>query len=164
MNANTVKISAVAFLPAVATMIFVQACGGGGDARAQSAADPIEGVWEAAVTQRDCTTNATIATFRSVQALHRGGTLSDTNGSPTTSRGPGFGVWSRNNDGTYTVKFRFFRYAADGSLAGVNVVTATYALSADGNKYDAAPKTEVRDLTGNVLQTVCVVAAGTRFN
>ena len=55
MNRHQIKIAAASVLPAVATMLFVQACGGGGDAVAQSAPDPLEGVWEAVVTQKDCT-------------------------------------------------------------------------------------------------------------
>jgi len=75
MNRIQLKIAAASLLPAVATMLFVQACGGGGDAVAQTAPDPMEGVWEAVVTQRDCATNAVIATFKGAQAMHRGGTL-----------------------------------------------------------------------------------------
>jgi hypothetical protein len=75
---NRFKICGAALLPSVATMLFVQACSGSGDAMAQQATDPLEGVWEAVVTLRDCTTDATLGTFRGAQAVHRGGTLSDT--------------------------------------------------------------------------------------
>jgi len=164
MNRTQTKFAAAALLPSVATMLFVQACGGGGDAMAQSAADPMEGVWEAVVTQRDCTSNAAIANFRAAEVMHRGGTLTDTNAGAPSSRGPGFGVWSKNADGTYAVKFRFYRYNADGSLAGSNVLTATRTLSADANAYNGVTRNEVRDATGAVLQTVCVSDVGTRFN
>jgi carbamate kinase len=61
------RVAAAAVLPAVATMLFVQACGGGGFAVAADPPDPIEGVWEATVTQRDCTTSAALATMVSAR-------------------------------------------------------------------------------------------------
>ncbi len=164
MNRYQFKICSAAFLPSVATMLFVQACGGGGDALAQQAADPHEGVWEAVVTARDCTTNATLGTFRGSQVIHRGGTLSDTNASPPATRGPGFGIWSRNSDGTYAVKFRFYRYNADGTLAGTTVVTSKRTVSADSNSYTGDTRGEVRDVAGAVLSQTCVTDAGTRFS
>ena len=164
MNRMEFRIAAASFLPAVATMLFVQACGGGGNAVAQTAADPIEGVWEAVVTQHDCTTNATIATFKGAQVLHRGGTLDDTGAGAPSSRGPGIGLWSKNADGTYAVKFRYYRFNADGTLAGSNVVTSTRTLSADANGYTGVTRNEVRDVTGATLTTVCVNDVATRFN
>ena len=164
MHATRFKIAAASVAPAFATLLFVQACGGGGDAQAQASADPIEGVWEAVATVRDCTSNATLATFRGAQVLHRGGTLSDTNGAATTTRGPGFGHWKRNDDGTYAVKFRFYRYNPDGTLAGSNVVSATRTLSPDANSYTATTRGEVRDMAGAVLSVTCVTDVGTRFS
>jgi hypothetical protein len=49
MHASTLRVAALAFLPSVATMLFVQACSGSGPAFAQDAADPMEGVRENAV-------------------------------------------------------------------------------------------------------------------
>lgn len=164
MNLQRLKIASAALAPAVATMLFVQACGGSGDATAQSTSDPIEGVWEAVATLRDCNSQAALASFRGSQVLHRGGTLGDTNGAAPGTRGPGFGLWSRNADGTYAIRFRFFRYNSDGSLAGSNVVSSTRTLSGDGSRYEAVTRAEVRDLAGTVLQTTCVTDVGTRFN
>lgn len=158
------KFYSAALLPSVATMLFVQACGGGGDAQAQQAADPHEGVWEAVITARDCTTNATLGTFRGAQVVHRGGTLTDTNASAPATRGPGFGIWSRNADGTYAVKFRFYRYNPDGTLAGTTVVTSKRTVSSDGNGYTGDTRSEVRDVVGAVLSQTCVADVGTRFS
>jgi hypothetical protein len=163
MNRHPFKIYGAALLPSVATMLFVQACGGGSAAIAQQAGDPYEGVWDAVVTARDCSTNAVVGTFRGSQVIHRGGTLSDTNASPPATRGPGFGVWSRNGDGTYAVRFRYYRYNADGSLAGTAVVTSKRTLSADGNAYTGETRGEARDPSGVVIGQSCVVDVGTRF-
>lgn len=163
MNLFQLKVCSAALLPSVATMLFVQACGGSNDAQAQQAADPYEGVWEAVATQRDCTTNATLGTFRGAQVVHRGGTLSDTNASAPGTRGPGFGLWSRNADGTYAVRFRFYRYNSDGTLAGTTVVTSKRTLAADGKGYTGDTRSEVRDVAGAVLSQSCVADVGTRF-
>lgn len=164
MNRHQYKICGAALLPSVATMLFVQACGGGSAAVAQQAGDPYEGVWEAVVTARDCTTSAVLGTFRGAQAIHRGGTLSDTNASAPTTRGPGFGVWTRNGDGTYAVRSRFYRYNADGSLAGSTVVTSKRTLLADGDVYSGDTRSDVRDIAGTVVAQTCVVDVGTRFS
>ena len=164
MNRELAKSCALALVPSIVTLLLVQACGGSSDAVAQSAAaDPAEGVWETVATVRNCTTNEAITTFRGSQVMHRGGTLSDTHAGAPSTRGPGWGVWSRNADGTYAVKFRFYRFNTDGSLAGTNVVSSTRTLSADGKGYTAVTRGEVRDTSGNVLQTTCVTDVGTRF-
>lgn len=167
MNRDLMKSGALALLPSVAMLLFVQACGGSSDAVAQAqpapATDPIEGVWEAVVTQRDCATSAALATFRGAQVMHRGGTLTDTNAGAPSSRGPGFGVWSRSPDGTYAVKFRFYRYNSDGTLAGTNVVSTVRTLSEDSNSYTGVTRNQVLDVNGTVLSTLCVTDVGTRF-
>ena len=163
MNIRTLKISAATLLPAVVTMLVVQACGGGGNAVAQTAADPLEGIWDTVGMQRDCTSNAVIATFRASQAVHRGGTLTGINSGAPGTQGPSVGLWSKNTDGSYAIKFRFYRFNADGSPAGSNVVTSTRTLGVDGNTYSGTTRNEVRDAAGGVLQTLCVTDTATRF-
>lgn len=163
MNAQQMKYGSLFLVPAMAAMLVVQACGGGGAAHAEDQADPYEGLWDAEVTQRHCTTGAVMGSFRGSQLIHRGGTLSDTNSTPPTTRGPGFGTWVRTAPGRYGITFRFFRYNADGSLAGQAVITSTRTLSADGNSYEGDTRGESRDMAGNVLGTLCVTDIGTRF-
>ena len=166
MSPEVAKSCALALIPSIITLGLVQACGGSSDAVAQAAqpaADPYEGVWEAVATRRDCTTNVVTGTFRGAQVVHRGGTLSDTNAAPTATRGPGFGVWSKNADGTYAVKFRFYTYNADGTWSGTAVVSSTRTLSADGNTYTADTRSEVFDTSGNVIARTCVNDVGTKF-
>ncbi|MFL6662598.1 MAG: hypothetical protein ACJ8G7_10470 [Rhizobacter sp.] len=162
MQASTFRAAALAFLPSVATMLFVQACGGSAAALAQDAADPMEGVWENTVTQRDCTTQAALASFRGLQVYHRGGTLTDTGGGPTATRSAGFGVWTRSGD-TVTTKFRFFRYNADGSPAGSSIVARTVTLGADNKSVTGASQVTVLDTAGNTVAQGCSTDTGTRF-
>ncbi len=166
MSPQVAKSCALALIPSIITLGLVQACGGSSDAVAQAAqpaGDPYEGVWEAVAQRRDCTTNVVTGTFRGAQTIHRGGTLTDTNFAPTATRGPGMGVWSKNADGTYAVKFRFYSYNADGSWSGTVVVTSTRTLNADGNLYNGNTTSEVQDTGGNVIARTCVTDVGTRF-
>jgi hypothetical protein len=166
MSPEVAKTCGIALIPSIITLGLVQACGGSSDAVAQAApaaADPIEGVWEAVAQRKDCTTGVVTATFRGAQVMHRGGTLSDTNASPPTTRGPGFGIWTRNADGTYTVKFRFYTYNADGTLFGTAVVTSKRTLNADATQYNGDTTSEVFDTSGNVVARTCVSDVGTKF-
>ncbi len=166
MRPEVAKTCGIALIPSIITLGLVQACGDSSDAVAQaapSAADPYEGVWEAVATRRDCTTGAVTGTFRGAQVIHRGGTLSDTNASPTATRGPGWGIWSRNADGTYAVKFRFYTYNADGIWSGTAVVTSKRTLNADATVYNGDTTSEVLDTSGNVIARTCVTDVGTKF-
>ena len=162
MNTLSFKPNVVAVVPALALFLLFQACGGSDDAAAQqAAADPVEGVWEAVVTVKDCASGATLATFRGSQVFHRGGTLTDTNSAPTATRGPGFGTWTRS-DSTYTGKFRFYTYDAAGVPSGTARVTRTFTLSADGKSASSTNTTQFEDVAGAPTRTVCGSDVGTR--
>jgi hypothetical protein len=163
MSPELAKACAYALIPSLITMLLVQACGGSSDAVAQATAagEPIEGAWSSTVTQRDCTTSAIASTFRSSQVFHRGGTFADTSSHAPSTRGAAFGTWTRSGD-TYTTRFRFFRYNADGTLAGTSVSTMVATLSADGNAFSATRNTQVIDAAGNQVATVCTSDVATR--
>jgi hypothetical protein len=155
------KTAALVTTTAAATTLLIQACGGG--AVAQSAPDPLVGVWESVVTQRDCTTGATTATLRGNSVVHGDGTFMDTPGAMPAARGPGLGVWTASGGAAYTVKFRFFRFNADGTPAGSNIVTRTVTLGADGNSATGDSKVQVLDASGNTLAQGCSTDTSTRF-
>jgi hypothetical protein len=92
----------------------------------------IVGVWDSQVTVGACAGGPT-RQFRGLNAFHLGGTLTDTNFAPPTSRGPGVGTWlySRAGD-VYSVRMTFFRYLPDGSFDGVQDVHREISVSADG--------------------------------
>lgn len=161
MTKTSVKTVSAMLLPAVATMLFVQACGGGGAALAQQTPDPLEGVWEGPVTLRDCASGNAVATFRGSQAFHHGGTMSDTNSNPTVTRGPGSGTWVRNG-ATYTIKFRFFTYDNTGAPTGTARVTRTVTLSADGKTATSTNSSVLEDTNGATLRSTCGTDVGTK--
>lgn len=164
MQAATLRTAALTIVPAIITTLLIQACGGSNDAVAQAAGpvgDPVEGVWDSVITARDCTSNAVVGAFRGMNMLHRGGTMTDTNASPTSTRGPGFGTWTRTGD-TYTAKFQFFAYGADGALAGLRKVTRVFTLSPDGNTATASNTSELVNLAGTVIERGCGTDVSTR--
>ena len=167
MKNETRRAVLLTAVPSIVTALLVQACLSGGDATAQAAAvvdlDPVEGVWEAVITGRDCATGAVLGTFRGIGMFHRGGTLTDTNAAPPSTRGVGMGVWKRTGAGPgYTAAFRFNRYNPDGSLAGSQKVTRSFTLSADGNTQTSTNTASVIDLTGAVVQSQCATDVSTR--
>ena len=146
--------SALALIPALALFTIIQACGGSHDAMAQESPDPIEGVWEGSVSVTNCSSGAVLASFLGANQFHRGGTMSDTNSSPTATRGPGFGTWTKNG-ATYTVKFRFFAYDAAGVLIGTRRVTRIVTLAADGKTATGTNTNELFNTAGVSLATQC---------
>lgn len=155
------KPTLAATVPALSLFLLFQACGGGGNATAQEAPDPAEGVWEANVTIKDCSSGAVLTSFRGAQVLHRGGTLTDTNSAPTNSRGPGFGVWSRSG-AAYTSKFRFFTYDAAGVVSGVTRVTRTFTIASDGKSQTSTNTNQLEDLNGVAIRNSCGSDTSTR--
>lgn len=153
---------ACALAPAFAAFLLMQACGGSDDAVAQeAAADPIEGVWEGPVVLRDCTTQAPLASFQGAQVFHRGGTMTDTNSSPTASRGPGFGTWVKSG-ATYTVKFRFYTYDGTGAPSGVIRTTRTVTPGVTAGTATSVNTFQAFDLAGNLVRSGCGADSSTR--
>ena len=162
MNITRARTVFFTALPAIGAFIVLQACGGSGDANAHtSVADPLEGVWESVVTGRDCTTSAATGTFLGAQVFHRGGTMSDTNASPTSTRGPGFGTWV-NTGATYTVKFRFYAYDAAGVVNGVTRVTRTVTLGTTAGTATSVNTHQLFDLTGSLVRSTCATDVSRR--
>src|SRR5262249_40101371 len=149
LSRSVLLSAATAFLG----MLIAQACGGSASA-ATDASDPVEGVWDNAVTLKDCSTGATPGTALGTAVYHRGGTITDTAAAPPTSRGPGFGKWEKTASG-YLARIRAFRYNADGTLAGSSKLTRTFTLSSDGNSQTSSNTLELLDPTGAVVATRC---------
>ncbi len=124
----------------------------------------LEGVWNLQVTRINCTTGAVIATFPAMHVYRRGGTMDDfgAQNSPTL-RGPGYGIWNHESGRNFSLSFQFFRFNADGTLAGRNVARQQNQLSYDGNSLTQTSIAQALDVNGNVLGTNCANATGIRF-
>ena len=161
---NSLQSAALVTLTAAATTILIQACGGGAIAQGMGdAPDVIEGVWESAVTIKDCTSAAVQRTFKGETLFHRGGTLSADNSLPVPSRGAAFGVWKQDSANRYTTKFRFLRFNPDGTLAGSQRVVRTIILAADGNSMTSNINGQLLDVSDVVVGAICGSEVGARI-
>ena len=132
---------------------------------ARGRARALEGVWNHINTRRNCTTGDAIQTFAVMHTYMRGGTMSDWGaGSPPSLRSNGQGIWSYKSRGQYATAFQFFRFNADGTYAGKQVVREQIQLSHDGNSYTATATAQILDVNGNVIQNNCSSGTATRFD
>ena len=165
MKKFTSKSALVLTLTSGTMALLMQACGGGGDAHAQSliVPDPIEGFWQSSVTLTDCSSGAALGSFRGLTIFNSGGTANADNNQPAQTKGPAMGTWTKAADGRYTVKLRFWRYLADGTPAGQQRLTRTITLGADGSSLTSTIATQVFDMSDNVVQSACGAETGARI-
>lgn len=90
---KTVSLVAVT---AAATLLLIQACGGGAVAQNAADADPIEGVWESSVSIKDCSSGAVLRTFKGAGLFHRGGPLTADNSLLRATQGIALGNWKHD--------------------------------------------------------------------
>src|SRR5688500_5337965 len=95
-------------------------------------ANRIVGLWQMRVSVAPCGGGPS-RNFIAYNSFHGGGTMSDTNAAPPTTRGPGLGVWRYMGMGLYKARFQFFRYLPDGSYDGVSDIRVEMSLAANGS-------------------------------
>jgi len=124
----------------------------------------LEGSWNHAGTRIDCVTGHAIGTFFAMFTFSPGGTFweAGTQTSPSL-RSASHGVWSHESGRLYTTAFQFFRFNADGTLAGRLVARQEIEVSHDGESYTATSTSQVLDVNGNIIATNCATGTGTRF-
>jgi hypothetical protein len=124
----------------------------------------IEGSWDNVATRLNCQTGAVLGTFPTMFTFSDGGTFweAGTNTAPSL-RSASHGVWERDSPGVYTTSFRFFRFNADGTLAGRAIARQHIEVSDDGETYTATTTTQILDVAGNVIATNCASGVATRF-
>ena len=126
---SSLKTVSLVAATASATILLMQACGGGAIAQTAVDADPIEGVWESEVTIKDCSTSAVLRNFKGVGLFQRGGALTADNSLPRATQGIALGNWRRGSGQAYTANARFLRFNPDGSLAGSQKLQRTVTLA-----------------------------------
>ena len=125
----------------------------------------IEGSWDHVTTRLNCQTGAVLGTFQAMFTFSDGGTFWEAGSNVAPSlRGPSHGVWERDSRGVYTTAFQFFRFNADGTLAGRQIVRQHIEVSDDGETYAATATAQVLDVAGNVIANNCASGVGTRFD
>ncbi len=159
---NSLQTTSLVAVTAAATVMLMQACGG--NALADDALpDPIEGVWESAVTITDCTSGAVLRTFKGAGLFARGGALTGDNSNPPATRSTAYGQWRKGSGMSYSAAFRFYRFNPDGTLAGSQRVQRAITMAADGNSFTGTITGQVLDNAGVVLAPVCGTETATRI-
>ena len=124
----------------------------------------LEGSWNHQVRGLNCVTGEVIRTFQAMFTYNRGGTFWEAGtGTDPKLRGPSHGVWSYESNRSYTTRFQFFRFNADGTHAGRQIIRQQIRMSMDGNSYTATAIAQILDAGGNVIQTNCSDGTATRF-
>ena len=137
---------------------------------AQETQDPqqqgqrIVGVWDVAVTLRDCQTGNPVGAVRARNMFIAGGTLTELNarGNPSL-RSPSFGTWHVGAQGTYSAVFRYSRFDSAGTFTQTVKVTREIRLSRDANAFAASAFVEVFDVNDNLVLTGCATEAAKRL-
>lgn len=151
---QALKTVALTTVTAAATALLMQACGGGAVAQSANTPDAMVGLWEVDVTVKNCTSGDAMFAFKSMSLMHADGTM---DGGADT-----YGVWKRENDGSYTVTLQFYLKNDDGSFAGVQKVKAVRKLAADGNSYTSTITRWQLDAQGNAGPTGCAAETAKR--
>lgn len=125
------------------------------------------GNWWVTVTITNCiTTQPTKMKFPSMLLFARGGTLTESTFNPgflPGQRGTGFGVWSLNDDGTYSARdTAFILFSGNGFTAGTQVITHTITLTGPDSWKDTA-HIHFYDIAGNALMNGCASASAKRM-
>lgn len=121
----------------------------------------LEGSWDVQATRINCQTGAALTASPAMFTFMRGGTLqNDSVGIPRSS---GHGVWSHLGGRRFFSSFQFFRFNADGTLAGRQVVRQYIELHILGNDFTATNTGQNLDVNGSVIATSCASLTGTRF-
>ena len=124
----------------------------------------LEGVWDLTVTRRNCDNGDAIGTFPSMQTFMQGGTMTDWGaGTAPSLRSSGQGFWHHLDGLHFESAFQFFRFNANGTLAGKQINRVQIELSEDGEIYTTNASVTVLDVAGNAIAHNCATAVATRF-
>jgi hypothetical protein len=137
---------------------------GAGDEGAEAQKRVIEGVWQGKETIVDCSTQAPIVSFPTMEIYLGGGGLLVTTSSPAAIRATGMGAWRHARESNFTSAYQFFTYDPAGNPAGVITITANIQFAADAKSFKASSTAVVTDFAGNILEQVCGKREAARFN
>lgn len=126
-------------------------------------ANRIVGLWEVNATVAPCLGGQPLS-FVALNTFHAGGTLSDINALPPTSRASGQGVWAYKLNNRYETRFQFLRFQPDGSYDGIQDIRTTMTLNRQATQYDATVRVRVLNTDGSLRVELCGHAAGRRVS
>lgn len=129
-------------------------------------ANRIVGLWHVDVTTGPCAGGPRI-NFFALGNFHAGGTISDANAFPPSTRGPGMGIWrylgpGPHGIGRYEVRFQFARFLPDGSFDGLQDIGGTIELARNARSYVHDVSARVLNRDGSVRAELCGTALAER--
>jgi hypothetical protein len=123
----------------------------------------IVGVWDVQVTTFNCSTGATLASFRGLHKYELGGTAQIVPATNPTALSAHVGVWKHVRGNDYQLAFKMFRFDAAGNNIGWQIVRFDVAINEDATQEAGSGQAEVFDANGNKVATTCPAFTGTRF-
>ena len=131
---------------------------------ASAPANRIVGLWLADVALGSCQGGPAFVAFQGLNTYHAGGTLSDTNNTPSALRSPGHGAWKHLGGNSYASRFRIFRVLPSGQYDGHADVRTTIVLDGPGSTYGSEVRARNYNPDGSFRGELCGVADGTRID
>jgi hypothetical protein len=167
---------------AIATMLAAAASDVAASSNQANGANGLTGTWVIRVTLRNCATNAPTGSAAALVTFHRGGTISESTGSPAFAigqRGPAHGTWTHLGRRRYAQRmiaqiafdtpanlpgpgFDPTKPVSPGFSAGWQTVTHTIRMI-DDNNLESSGTNEFFDTLSQSYRTGCSTAVGSRF-
>jgi len=123
----------------------------------------IVGVWDAQITNYNCTTGAPLASFGGLHKYELGGTAQVVPATNPALLSAHVGIWRHVRKNYYRLTFKMFRFDAAGNNVGWNVVKFNVAINEDATAEAGSGESQVFDSNGNLLAVTCPAFTGTRF-
>ena len=127
-------------------------------------ANRIVGHWTSDVALGSCQGGPAFVRFVGFTTYHAGGTLSDTNNTPSALRSPGHGSWKYLGDNSYATRFQIFRFLPSGQYDGYADIRTTTVLAADGETAETEVHARNFNPDGSFRGELCGVADGNRVS
>ncbi len=133
------------------------------DSTKRNLAQALEGSWDSQVTLLNCQTGAALRTFPAMNTFMSGGTMQEFGVGSGLLRGPGHGVWNYQSGRLFSNTFQFFRFNADGTFAGKQIVRRQIEVSRFRERFTATSAVEIYNPGGVLIATGCGTETATRF-
>jgi hypothetical protein len=123
----------------------------------------IVGLRNVQVTNFNCSTGASLASFRGLHKYELEGTAQVVPSTNPALLSAHMGIWRHVQKNDYQLAFKMFRFDEAGNNTGWVIVRSDIVIDEAATAYAGSGKAEVFDSNGNSLGTTCPAFTGTRF-
>lgn len=135
----------------------------GQDPQTNARSSRIVGLWDVEVTNSNCATGATLATFRGLHKYEFGGTGQIVPATNPTSLSAHMMIWNHVSGNDYQMSAKMFRFDGVGNSIGWAVLNFEVSITEDAEEYAGSGIAQIFDAAGNLVGGSCPSLAGTRF-